>query len=125
MGDQRLSESESYIMQFFWSRGALKTDELGALAAEKNWKQTTLLTFLSRLAAKGVLAVERVGKQNIYRPLVSRAEYLAAEGRAFLQDVYGGSARDFIAAMVDARGITAAELDDLRRFIDEQEGSHA
>ena len=125
MGDLRLSESETYIMQFFWSAGALKTDELGALTAEKNWKQTTLLTFLSRLAAKGMLAIERAGKQNIYRPLVTRAEYRAAEGRAFLQDVYGGSARDFIAEMVDARGITAAELDDLRRFIDEQEESNA
>ena len=125
MGDQRLSDAENYLMQFFWSKGALKTDELGALAAEKNWKQTTLLTFLSRLAAKRMLAVERVGKQNIYRPLISRAEYLAAEGKAFLQDVYGGSARDFIAAMVDARGISTAELDDLRRFIDEQEANHA
>ena len=121
MGDMRLSDSESYIMQFFWEKGALKTDELGVLAAEKQWKQTTLLTFLSRLAAKGMLAVERVGKQNSYRPLVPRAEYLAAEGKAFLRDLYGGSTRDFIAAMVDARGISAVELDELRRFIDEQE----
>ncbi len=121
MSEQRLSIAETYLMQFFWAEGPLRTEEVSCLAAEKAWKPTTLLTFLSRLVAKGMLGVAREGKQNVYTPRATRDEYLATEGKAFLNDLYGGSARDFIAAMVNTRGLSKEELAELRRFIDEQE----
>ena len=80
MPDVRLSEAEYAIMQQFWEEGPMGSDGLAALAAARGWKPTTLLTFLSRLAAKGMLAVEKKGKSNLYRPLVGRAAYQGDEG---------------------------------------------
>lgn len=121
MGDIRLSEAEAYIMQLFWENGAMKTDELSGLVAEKEWKPTTLLTFLSRLVAKGMLEAEKQGKANLYRPLVGREEYLQGEGRAFLNEMYGGSAKSFLACLVDGQGLSAAELAELKEWLNEQE----
>lgn len=121
MADYKLSESELYIMRSFWAHGPMRTDELAGKVAERGWKPTTLLTFLSRLAAKGMLAVEKQGKSNLYRPLVTREEYGRGEGRAFLDQVYGGSARDFLAAMVEGQALSAAELAELKSWLSEQE----
>lgn len=121
MSDIRLSEAESYIMQCFWQHGPLRSDELAPLVADRGWKTTTLLTFLSRLAAKGMLTVQKQGKANLYSPCVSAEEYRQTESRAFLQQMYGGSAKDFMAAMVDARGISKTELEELRAWLDAQE----
>lgn len=121
MPDARLSEAEAYIMQLFWQHGAMKTDELSILVTEKQWKPTTLLTFLSRLVAKGMLAAQKQGKANIYRPLVGRDEYRQEEGRAFLDEMYGGSAKDFIACLAGGEGLSAGDLAELRAWLDEQE----
>ncbi|MDL2293079.1 BlaI/MecI/CopY family transcriptional regulator [Ruminococcaceae bacterium OttesenSCG-928-D13] len=121
MPENRLSESELYIMRAFWAHGGMGTDELGALVATRGWKPTTLLTFLSRLAAKGMLAVEKRGKSNWYSPLVSREEYGRGEGRAFLDELYGGSARDFLAAMVEGRALSADEVAELRAWLNARE----
>ena len=121
MPDNSLSESELYIMKFFWAHGAMKTDALGALVASRGWKPTTLLTFLSRLVAKGMLAVEKQGKGNLYRPLVDEKTYMHSEGQAFLDQLYGGSAMNFLAAMVEGRALDAADIAELRSWLDEQE----
>ena len=122
MPENRLSESEMYVMRRFWATGPMKTDELAAQVADKGWKPTTLLTFLSRLVAKGMLQVEKQGKSNLYRPLVSQQAYLQAESRLFLDQLYGGSARNFLAAMVEGHAISAQELAEMRQWLSEQEG---
>lgn len=121
MGELQLSEAELYIMQWFWQRGAMKTDELSALVAPREWKPTTLLTFLSRLAAKGMLQVERQGKSNLYSPLVTETHWRASESRSFLNEMHGGSARNFLAAMTDAHGLSREDISELKAWLDEQE----
>lgn len=116
-----LSEAELYIMHFFWSNGPMKSDELAPLVAQKGWKATTLLTFLSRLASKGMLTVEKQGRTNLYLPAVTKAEYRQQESHAFLRQMYDGSAKNFLAAMVDAKGISAKDLQELRSWLETQE----
>lgn len=121
---QTLSETERQLMQLFWQHGEMTSEEVAALVADRDWKATTLLTFLSRLAAKGMLHVVRQGRGNLYRPLVSEQDYRLRESRAFLDELYSGSYRDFLAAMVDAHGLNKEELEELRRWLNEQEAAH-
>lgn len=116
-----MSDAEAYIMRAFWAHGAMKTDELSRLVAEKEWKPTTLLTFLSRLVAKGMLAAEKQGKANLYRPRVTLEQYRRDESRAFLDEMYGGSAKDFLACLVDGQGLSSTDLDELRQWLQAQE----
>ncbi len=121
MIESKLSDTEAYILRLFWAHGPMKTDELSLLVANKGWKPTTLLTFLSRLVNKGMLAAERQGRANLYRPLVSQEEYRQTEGRAFLDEMYGGSARDFLAALVDGNSLSPGELAELKSWLAAQE----
>lgn len=117
MPDYKLSDAELHIMRFFWQHGAMRTDELATLVAERGWKPTTLLTFLSRLAAKGMLAVSRQGKANLYTPCIGQDEYAQRESRVFLDEMYGGSARNFLAAMVEGNSLSAKEVQELKTWL--------
>lgn len=118
MAEYKLSETELYIMERFWTHGAMKSDELAAQVAEKGWKATTLLTFLSRLAAKGMLRVDKAGKSNLYSPCVSREAYAQSESQALLNTLYDGSARNFLAALVEGGSLNEGQVVELKSWFD-------
>ncbi len=122
MGNEmRLSEAEALIMQCFWENGPLNTRQLSAMLATRNWKPTTLLTFLARLVEKDMLTLEKQGKSNLYRPLQTQEAYQNRVANAFLEDVYGGNTQAFLASMVSARGISKNELAELRAWLQQKE----
>lgn len=122
MGEQTLSDAELFIMQQFWKLGAMKTDQLAPLVAEKEWKPTTLLTFLSRLVAKGMLETQKSGKSNLYIPVVEKHTYQLQESESLLNQLYDGSAQNFLAAMVNGQKMTAQEVQELKDWLDAQQG---
>ena len=119
---QRMSDAEMEIMELVWNMATPCTsaDIQKELPTDKNWKPTTLLTFLSRLTEKGLLTAEKRGKQNFYSPLVTREEYLAVETRSFLTELHGGSLRSFIAALNSGEKLSEDDLNDLRQWLESQ-----
>ena len=118
-----LSNAEMYIMRQFWQYGAMTSTEITDRVAEKNWNRSSLYTFLSRLAAKGMIRVDNTEKSNTYVPLVTKEEFQAAQGHHFLDEFYDGSAKDFFVSMVSSRTLTDEDINDLREWFVEQGGS--
>lgn len=123
MNGNKLPENEYFIMQIFWQQGALKTDQLNTFLTEKNWKPTTILTFLSRLSKKGFLKIEKQGKSNLYIPIISKEFYLQNQTQEFLQTNYNGDAKMLIASMVDSKKITAEDIHELYLWLEKKENS--
>lgn len=120
---QSLSESEAEIMRFIWDNNRPMTTALLLDAfAHKGWKIQTISTFLTRLADKGVLRVEKRGKANIYTPAVTEAEYHGLEARHLVDSMYHGSVLDFLAAFYSGKGISPDEADALKRWFDKEAG---
>lgn len=118
-----LSESEAEIMRFIWDSGRPATTALLLEAfAHKGWKVQTVSTFLTRLADKGVLRVERRGKSNLYTPAVTEEEYHGLEARHLVDSMYHGSVLDFLAAFYSGKGISPDEADALKRWFDREAG---
>lgn len=115
----KITKAEMELMRILWSSDIPLTSSqlLEQLPDANDWKPTTVLTFLSRLAEKGMVQIEKRGKSNWYRPAVSEAEYRAQETTSFLEDVHGGSVKSFIASLYDADGLSAEELDELRQWL--------
>lgn len=120
---QSLSDSEMEIMRYVWDSGeAVTTSILLEAFAHKGWKVQTVSTFLTRLADKGALRVEKRGKANIYFPAVTEAEYHELEARHLVDSMYHGSVLDFLAAFYGGRGVSAQEADELKRWFDREAG---
>ena len=112
----KIFESEYRFCQILWEREPVRSGELVALCREKlGWKPTTTYTVIRRLAERGVLKNEH----SVVTSLVSRTEPECAEIDELLEKRFGGSLPGFIAAFARRKGVTAAELEEAERMIEE------
>jgi BlaI family penicillinase repressor len=114
-----ISDAEWAVMRVLWERGAGTANEVvEAVAAQRGWKPKTVHTLLRRLVDKKALDFEKRGREHVFRPRVGEQECQLAEGRSFLGRVFGGELAPFLAAFVEREGLTAVELDELKRILD-------
>ena len=94
----QLHELESAVMAEVWAGGEVSVrDVLDALNARSKRQRayTTVMTIMARLDRKGLLTRKRDGKSHLYRPMLTREEYLEARARlevGYLVDTYGDAA---------------------------------
>ena len=116
---RRLPDGELAVMQALWACGgpASAAELEDRLRATHPMAPTTVLTILTRLGEKGFVTAERAGRRRVYRPLVSRSDYLAAQSGAFFRGLCGGSVSTFAAALCDS-GLSREELEQLRDLLE-------
>lgn len=121
---KRLPDSELEIMKILWEAGSPMTSaEISDhLKNEKDWKITSILTFLSRLSSKGFVSVERCGRMNIYSAKIEESDYLQQESKSIIKKLYGNSLTAFVSSLFDSRAIGEEDLDELRRYLNETVG---
>lgn len=89
---RRLPDAELEVMQALWAQRAYPAS-----------------------SAELMEALE--GRGNLYAPLVSRQDYLAAESRSFLERFHGGSLPSLVAALVESRTVTEQEIAELEEIL--------
>lgn len=118
----RIPDAEREVMQVLWRNECpITTGQITELLNEKRpWTLSAVQTLLTRLAGKGFVSSEKIGRSRWYTPLVSEREYLRCEGKTFFQRVGESSLTGFVATLYDNESITDSDLDELQRFIDEK-----
>lgn len=116
-----ISESEWLVADIVWDHAGLTAAEIAArLPASAKWKLKTVNTFLTRLVAKGVLRAERDGRAFRYHARLPREQCVRSEGDSFLRRVFGGAVAPLLAHFCEAADLSEAEIDDLRRILNEK-----
>ena len=117
----RLSGAEWEIMEQIWQmEQPITAAELSERMRSKGWKPTTLLTFLTRMVAKGVLTVQKNGKQNLYTACFTSESYRASEAKELLEKLYSGNVKHMVAALYQDNTLTNEQLDELQEWLDER-----
>ena len=118
---KKLSDSELDIMLAIWrAEKSVGSSYVAKAMEDKNWAQTTVLNFLSRLVDKGYLKCEKEGRNNIYTPLVKEKDYLKDENKGFLEKFYNNSIKNMIAGFYDNEVIDDEDLKELKEFIEKK-----
>jgi predicted transcriptional regulator len=74
----RLGELERAIMEVLWeSSDPMTVRQVGFCLTDRDLAHTTVMTVLDRLAKKGFVRRQRVGRAWRYRPAESREAYVA------------------------------------------------
>ena len=71
---QQISEYELILMKIIWNNGgtALYAEIVRALEDKGTpWTKNTIITLCSRLASKGFLKTNKIGRRNEYTAVVS------------------------------------------------------
>ena len=117
----KLSTSEWAVMEVLWAGERFALHEIEkALYPTMGWSKNTVHTYLTRMAGKGMVQIEK-GEPRPYRAAVSRAQCAREERDELLSKVYGGAAGDLIAAFLKETHISGEERDRLRKLLDEME----
>jgi BlaI family penicillinase repressor len=116
-----IAESEWAVMEALWEDSPLTAAEVArALRPATKWADNTVRTLLTRLVEKGALATgENAAGTRTFRPAVAREACVQAEGDSFLQRVFGGAAKPLLVHFAQNSKLTAAEVKELKRLLDE------
>jgi predicted transcriptional regulator len=112
-----LGPLEQDVMDVVWRLGDTTVRDVhGELASQRTIAYTTVMTTMSRLAAKGLLVRDTEGLAHRYRPAVSRERYARStveDVLTWLLDRYPEPAAAYLADVVDeVDGVTLTGLRD-------------
>jgi predicted transcriptional regulator len=116
------TEAELEILQALWRRGKPATvreihDELGGRTG-----YTSVLKLMQIMTEKGLLLRDDRERTHVYRPAHPEARTQQKLAADLMNKAFGGSARKLIVAALSGRRATAAELDEIRKLLDEMKG---
>ncbi len=120
---KKLGEAELEIMQVVWDSENPVTSNyiLKELQGRRQWKLSTLMTSLSRLAEKGFIHCDRSTGSNLYTPIILENEYKAGASKHFLEKLYNNSIQNMIATLYSHKEIKSSDVEELRNFLDQLE----
>ena len=115
METPKIFESEYRFCCILWECEPVKSTELVRLCRERlGWSKATTFTVIKRLSERGVVKSE----DAVVTSLVSKEQAQTAAVDELVEKTFDGSLPAFVAAFT-RRGLSAAEVEELRRLIDE------
>ncbi len=118
MNELQLGVVESKFADIIWENEPISSSELVKKCDEiLNWKKSTTYTVLKRLCEKGIF-------QNIkgtVSSLISKQEFYSLQSEKFVEETFNGSLPAFLAAFTSRKNLTAEEVAQLRKMVDEYE----
>ena len=120
--DIRLHEGELNVMELLWSNKQLAAKDIADIINEYiGWKKNTTYTVINRLIAKG--AIVRQDPGFICKATISKRAAQRSETKALLDKLFNGSYSTFFNEYLRYQPLTNAELLELQRIINENEGA--
>ncbi len=116
-----IGDAELEIMKVIWKAKAPITSlEIGKEVADKEWKKTTIATFLTRLVEKGALSAEKQGKLYYYTPLITEKEYRKSQTKNLIKTLYNGSIRDFAVSFFEEQKLSDKDIQELKAIFEDK-----
>lgn len=116
MAEYKLGEIEMKFAEIIWNNEPIPSGKLAELCLEKlNWKRTTTYTVLKRLCDKGIFKNDK----GVVTSLVSKQLFQAKQSEEFVEEAFAGCLPKFVAAFVSQKKLSADEIEELKRIIEE------
>ena len=118
-----ISEAESVVMQIFWARGALPTEEVvAALESHQKWQESTVKTLLNRLLNKGALRARKDNRRYVYSPVLTEDARLQTESHGFVDRLFGGRVAPLVSYFSQQKKLSKNDIEELKKLIKEIDG---
>lgn len=115
MTEYQLGVIETKFAEIIWANAPINSTELSKLCLkELGWKKSTTYTVLKRLCEKGIF----VNKEGTVTALVSKDEFYALQSEKFVENTFGGSLPQFLAAFTARKPLTKEEVAELKRMVE-------
>ena len=116
MSTPKIFESEYRFCLILWEHEPITSGELAALCKDRlGWSKTTTYTVIKRLSERGVVKNEN----TVVSSLVTKEEAQISELDELMDKKFEGSLPAFLAAFTKRQNLTAEQLEEIKRIIEE------
>ena len=115
---EQLTPKEEELMQLLWEHGPILISKLVELYPEPRPHFNTVSTVMRRLEAKGLVGHNEVGGSFHYFATVPKENFRNRSLGNFIKNYFGGSYFGAVSALVSEEKITADELKELLRLVE-------
>lgn len=120
MAKRTLARSELEIARVVWELGEATVRQVAdALPEERGIDFWTVQTYLRRLKDKGYLKTRKQGRSNVYLPAVEPDAVVSEVTDDFINQLFDGEAMPLFQHLIDARGLSDSEIDQLQASLDD------
>jgi BlaI family penicillinase repressor len=116
------TEAELEILNILWAVGPSTVRDVHTLIG-KGVGYTTVLKQMQVMAEKGLLSRSEQFRSHVYEPRVAKEQTQRRLARNLLQRAFDGSARDLVLGALSSKRVSAQELAEIRKLLDEYEKS--
>lgn len=118
----KITASEVQIMEALWRADRpLAVDDLQEHLQDENWADGTIRAFLARMLRKKVVAANREGKRQFYRPLLARKDYVRAESKSLVDRLFDGKLAPFVTEFSESQRLEPDDIAELKRLLERLE----
>lgn len=115
-----LTRTELHMMNLLWDKGTASVQQLHDELPEPKPPYTTTLSVMQVLTKKGIVSFDKEGRTNIYRPLLSREEYLESFVDDARDNLFGGSIVNLSSFFAKREKLSKRELQDILNEMEDE-----
>ena len=113
-----LTESEWTVIKAVWDNEPCDAPAIQRKLLKKTgWTYSTVRTLMDRMAAKRLLAADKVRNQTLYRSLVTPAQAQRGELLYALKHAFDGALTPMVQCLIESRDLSETELNQLGALI--------
>ncbi len=116
----KLTNTEEQLMELIWAGQEVFLKDLIDSYPDPKPAVTTIATLLKRMQDKGFVAYNLMGNSRQYYALVKKSDYFSTHVNGLIKNFFGNSAMQFASFFTTETNLTDAELQDLKKIIDQQ-----
>ena len=114
-----LSKGEMEVARVLWDLGSATVRQVfEAFPTERRIDFTTVQTYLRRLETKGYVKAALDGRTRVYSPRVKPQTVIRETLDDLVDRLFGGEALPLVRHLIEDRGISDADLAELRELLD-------
>lgn len=116
--NKSLTKAELRLMNILWDKGEATVYDLVGEMPEPRPAYTTVLTVMQVLTKKKIVEPYRQGKVNVFKPLMSRDQYIAGFMEETRNTLFKGSLKNFLLFFARSEKIDKSELREILKEMD-------
>lgn len=116
----KLSNAEEQLMELIWQQEKVFLKDLIEAHPDPKPAATTVATLLKRMQDKGFVGYDLLGNSRQYFPVIKKDAYFSKHIKTMVKDYFGDSALQFASFFTTNSNMSADELEDLKKLINQE-----
>jgi predicted transcriptional regulator len=115
----QLTPVEHELMDILWKIGeGTVRDVMAHLPRHRQLAYTSVSTILRILQQKKILGTEKMGKQHIYKPLLTKKSFANYSVKTMIKRVFSGNSAKLVAYLVDQHNLTINDIEAIQQLLE-------